>query len=129
MIEEGNDSSYEVSEKNTHEISEGQSLAAGQESFDKNNRVLKKKDLERLEKRKEMEQFITDSFDYVSRMSQLKVLNSLTPEKRTETFVYNFDESMRYEFLLFALSYGLNYESIEQLWREFLIYRIKQFNK
>jgi len=116
MKDEGDDSSYEVSDKNTHEISEGHSLV--QESFEKNGKINKKRELEKIEKRKEMEKLIAESFEAVSKGSLLKELNGLAKEKRLETNVHNLDEVMRCEFLLFALSYGLYFETLESLWRE-----------
>ena len=105
-----------MSDKNTHEQSEGHSLV--QESFEKSGKMNKRKELERIEKRKEMEKLITDNFDAVSKASLLKDLNSLTNEKKMDTTVYGLDEVMRCEFLLFALSYGLYFETLESLWRE-----------
>jgi len=78
--------------------------------------------LEKIEKKKEMEKTIADCFENVVKTSQIKDLNGLTREKRLELVVYNFDEVMRSEFLLFVLSYGIYFETLEMLWREFLNY-------
>ena len=91
------------------------------ESFEKNDKNLKlskRRDLEKMEKKKEMEKIIAECFESMLKGNQIKELNNLTKEKKTETVVYGFDEVLRSEFLLFTLSYGLYYETLEQLWKE-----------
>lgn len=82
--------------------------------------IMKKRDLEKIEKKKEMEKFISDCFENISKSSNLKDQNSVPLEKRLDFTVYNFDECMRGEFILFALSYGLYFETIEAFWREII---------
>lgn len=88
-------------------------------------KISRKRDLEKNEKKKEMEKLISDCFDTISKGSLLKDLNFLSAEKTQETIIYNFDDVMRGEFLLFAIAYGLYFESLECLWKEYLIILFK----
>jgi ERCC4-type nuclease len=103
-----------MSDKQIGETSEVISTLEKSEKTCKNAR--ERKELERQEKRKELEKYINSFFEGVSETSTLKSLNNLTSDQRFETLTYNFDELRRREFLSFVLSYGMFFENPEIFW-------------